>query len=39
LALRHGIDGAVLDEPVRVREVANWIAHQVKPTRSRRGRK
>jgi GMP synthase (glutamine-hydrolysing) len=38
LAARHGIDGAVLDKPTRVRELANWIAHQVKPARARRGR-
>jgi GMP synthase (glutamine-hydrolysing) len=38
LAARHAIDGAVLDKPMRVREVANWIEHQVKPGRSRRGR-
>src|SRR5207253_10930531 len=28
LAWRHGIDGAVLDKAQRVKEVANWIAHQ-----------
>jgi GMP synthase (glutamine-hydrolysing) len=38
LAWRHGIDGAVLDKGTRVREIANWIAHQVLPTRSKRGR-
>jgi GMP synthase (glutamine-hydrolysing) len=38
LAGRHGIDGAVLDKPMRVREVFNWIERQVLPTRSRRGR-
>jgi GMP synthase (glutamine-hydrolysing) len=38
LAWRHGIDGAVLDKGIRVREIANWIAHQVLPTRSQRGR-
>jgi GMP synthase (glutamine-hydrolysing) len=38
LAARHAIDGAVFDKPMRVREVANWIEHQVKPARSRRGR-
>jgi GMP synthase (glutamine-hydrolysing) len=38
LAWRHGIDGAVLDKSVRVQEIANWIAHQVLPTRGRRGR-
>jgi len=38
LAARHAIDGAVLDRPIRVREIANWIEHQVKQARSRRGR-
>jgi GMP synthase (glutamine-hydrolysing) len=38
LAWRHGIDGAVLDKSLRVKEVENWIAQQVMPTRARRGR-
>ena len=38
LAWRHGIDGAVLDKKCRVKEVANWIAHHVLPTRAKRGR-
>ncbi len=38
LAWRHGIDGAVLDKSIRVKEVANWIEHQVLPTRAKRGR-
>jgi len=38
LAWRHGIDGAVLDKGIRVKEVENWIRHQVLPTRARRGR-
>jgi GMP synthase (glutamine-hydrolysing) len=38
LAWRHGVDAAVLDKGVRAREIANWIACQVLPTRSRRGR-
>jgi len=38
LAWRHGTDAAVLDKGMRVKEIANWIAHQVLPTRSRRGR-
>jgi len=38
LAARHAIDGAVLDRPMRVREVANWIERCVLPTRGRRGR-
>jgi len=38
LAWRHGIDGAVLDRRLRIKEVANWIERMVKPTRSGRGR-
>ena len=38
LAWRHGIDGAVLDRSLRVKEVANWIDRMVLPTRSKRGR-
>jgi len=38
LSARHAIDGAVLDKPMRVREIANWIERQVKPVRSRRSR-
>jgi GMP synthase (glutamine-hydrolysing) len=38
LAWRHGIDGAVLDKGMRVKEVANWIARMVLPTRAARGR-
>jgi GMP synthase (glutamine-hydrolysing) len=38
LAWRHGIDAAVLDDRMRAAEIANWITHQVLPTRSRRGR-
>lgn len=38
LAGRHGIDGGVLDKPMRVREIANWIEHRVLPTRTQRGR-
>jgi GMP synthase (glutamine-hydrolysing) len=38
LAARHAIDGAVLDKPTRVREVANWIERLVLPTRAQRGR-
>jgi GMP synthase (glutamine-hydrolysing) len=38
LAWRHGIDGAVLDRSLRVKEVANWIERLVLPTRSQRGR-
>jgi GMP synthase (glutamine-hydrolysing) len=38
LAWKHGIDGSVLDKSVRVKEIENWIEHQVLPTRSKRGR-
>ncbi len=38
LAWRHGIDGAVLDKGLRVKEVENWIKQQVMPTRAKRGR-
>jgi GMP synthase (glutamine-hydrolysing) len=38
LAWRYGIDATVLDRRVRAAELANWIAHQVLPARSARGR-
>jgi GMP synthase (glutamine-hydrolysing) len=38
LAWRHGIDGAVLDRNLRVKEVANWVERMVLPTRAQRGR-
>jgi GMP synthase (glutamine-hydrolysing) len=38
LAWRLGLDGAVLDASVRVKEISNWIAHRVLPARTRRGR-
>lgn len=38
LAWRYGVDAAVLDDRLRTAEIANWIAHQVLPTRARRGR-
>ena len=38
LAWKHGIDSSVLDKSVRVKEIENWIEHQVLPTRSKRGR-
>ena len=38
LAWRHGLTGGVLDKPMRVKEIANWIAHQVLPNRAKRGR-
>ena len=38
LAWRHGVDAAVLDRKLRVKEVANWIERLVLPTRAARGR-
>ncbi len=38
LAWRYGMDETVLDKRVRSTELANWIAHQVLPGRTRRGR-
>jgi GMP synthase (glutamine-hydrolysing) len=38
LAWRHGIDGAVLDKGLRVKEIANWIDGLVLPARAQRGR-
>jgi len=38
LAWRHGVDEEVLDPLRRTREIRNFIAARVKPTKSRRGR-
>ena len=38
LAWRYGIDETVLDPAIRTAEIANWITHQVLPTRAQRGR-
>jgi GMP synthase (glutamine-hydrolysing) len=38
IAWRYGIDHTVLDARVRTAEIANWITHQVLPTRAKRGR-
>ena len=38
LAWRYGIDETVLNPVVRTAELANWITHQVLPTRANRGR-
>jgi GMP synthase (glutamine-hydrolysing) len=38
IAWRYGIDDTVLDARVRTAEIANWITHQVLPTRAKRGR-
>jgi GMP synthase (glutamine-hydrolysing) len=38
LAWRYGIDETVLNPTIRAAELANWITHQVLPTRAKRGR-
>ena len=38
LAWRYGIDETVLNPSIRTAELANWITHQVLPTRTSRGR-
>jgi len=38
LAWRYGLDETVLNPGIRTAELANWIVHQVLPTRARRGR-
>lgn len=38
LAWRHAMDETVLNTRVRTAELANWIIHQVMPTRLKRGR-
>lgn len=38
LAWRYGIDETVLNPTIRTAELANWITHQVLPTRAKRGR-
>jgi len=38
LAWRYGIDETVLNPAIRTAELANWITHQVLPTRAGRGR-
>lgn len=38
LTWQYGIDNTILDERLRTTELANWIAHQVLPTRAKRGR-
>jgi GMP synthase (glutamine-hydrolysing) len=38
LAWRYGMDESVLNPSVRTTELANWITHQVKPVRTKRGR-
>ena len=38
LSWRHGISQNVLDEKLRISEIANWVEYQVLPTRVKRGR-
>ncbi len=38
LAWRHALDHLILNESYRVKEIQNWITHQVLPMRSKRGR-
>ncbi|MGU3496460.1 type 1 glutamine amidotransferase [Xanthobacteraceae bacterium A53D] len=38
LVWKHGVDGGVISKELRTAEIRNWIAHEVLPTRSRRGR-
>jgi GMP synthase (glutamine-hydrolysing) len=38
IAWRYGIDDTVLNDSTRTAEIANWITHQVLPTRRARGR-
>jgi GMP synthase (glutamine-hydrolysing) len=38
IAWRLGLDDEVVDDHKRVTEIRNWIAHQVQPLRSERGR-
>lgn len=38
LAWRYGLDATVLEKPIRVTEIRNWIENQVLPTRTQRGR-
>ncbi|HVY00133.1 MAG TPA: type 1 glutamine amidotransferase [Pseudorhodoplanes sp.] len=38
IAWKHALDRLILDKSIRVKEIANWIDHQVKPVRMKRGR-
>jgi GMP synthase (glutamine-hydrolysing) len=38
LAWKHGLDAQVLNDQLRLTEISNWMAHQVKPKASTRGR-
>ncbi len=38
LAWRHALDALILNKAIRVKEIGNWIRHQVLPMRRKRGR-
>ena len=38
LAWRHALDQVILDKAIRVKEISNWLDHQVRPMREKRGR-
>jgi GMP synthase (glutamine-hydrolysing) len=38
LTWRHALDQMILDKSIRVKEISNWIEHQVRPMREQRGR-
>jgi GMP synthase (glutamine-hydrolysing) len=38
ISWKHALDRLILDKSVRTKELANWIDHQVKPARMKRGR-
>jgi hypothetical protein len=35
---RHALDQVILDKAIRVKEISNWLDHQVRPMREKRGR-
>jgi GMP synthase (glutamine-hydrolysing) len=38
IAWRHALDDLILNKAIRVKEISNWINHQVLPMRAKRGR-
>jgi GMP synthase (glutamine-hydrolysing) len=38
LTWRHALDQVILDKSIRVKEISNWLDHQVRPAREKRGR-
>ncbi|MES1155510.1 MAG: type 1 glutamine amidotransferase, partial [Pseudorhodoplanes sp.] len=38
IAWRNALDAVILNKDIRVKEIKNWIDHQVMPVRSKRGR-